>query len=222
MKKATISLAAIMLAGSNLMAGGNISPEIAAEVPIVCPEPEPRHYGGFYIGGAFAAENFDTDVVDGNLRLNNTYFNDVNFNTAMLQTGYKFNQYIAVEGRYWFATDKEVREAVFNENVTISNDTWGIYAKPMYPLNGAMDIYGMFGYANSSLQAEHPSVVYSFDSEAESFSYGAGASYSISTSITVFADYVSMRHDEYSSKKTKGLEYSDTIRSLNFGATYNF
>ena len=33
---------------------------------------------------------------------------DENFNDLMFQIGYKFNQYIAIEGRYWWGLDATV------------------------------------------------------------------------------------------------------------------
>ncbi len=46
--------------------------------------------------------------------------------------GYKFNQYIALEGRYWHGFEETIVTDLRTQDT--SADLWGIYAKPMYPV----------------------------------------------------------------------------------------
>jgi opacity protein-like surface antigen len=118
----------------------------------------------------------------------------------MLQAGYKFNPYIAVEGRYWFDLDEDV-------------DTWGIYAKPMYPVTDAIDIYALLGYASSDVNYI----------DADGFSWGLGGAYAFTDNVAVFVDYTSMYDDDDTVAYVGGSERLDTeITSWNFGVTYTF
>ncbi len=224
MKKSIMSLVAIASISSSLMAGGDIVPVEAVVIPVMASEVcEAKNTDrGVYLGVAYGAVSYDTNLESGELGTNNTYFDDVEYNSAMILAGYKFNQYIAVEGRYWFGAEQEAQDVMLNETFKISNDTWGFYAKPMYPITDKLDVYGLIGYASSDIEVTHPVYTYAPDTDMEGFSWGAGASYELTDSVAVFVDYTSMYDDEYPSRTTGGLAYSDTLNAYNFGATYKF
>ena len=186
MKKFNLSLVALLAMSTFAAAGGDIAPvEPVVEMPMV-EESTPGH---FYLGLAYGAANADVSWTNGS--------DDHDYDTIMLQAGYKFNPYIAVEGRYWFDLDEDV-------------DTWGIYAKPMYPVTDAIDIYGLLGYASS----DAPNSI-----DGDGFSWGIGGAYAFTDNVAVFVDYTSMYDDD---DTITNVNYNTEITSWNFGVTYTF
>ena len=63
----------------------------------------------------------------------------------MLQAGYKFNSYVAVEGRYWLGLSDNAWATISNNLIQSEGeiDAWGVYVKPMYPVTPAFDIYAL-------------------------------------------------------------------------------
>ena len=200
MKKFNLSLVAVLTMGTLAMAGGDIAPvEPMVETPMV----EESTPGAFYLGLAYGAASSDVGEtytpISGPLEV---YSHDNDYDTIMLQAGYKFNPYIAVEGRYWFDLDN-------------STDTWGIYAKPMYPVTDAIDIYGLLGYASSDAD---------YGVDADGFSWGIGGAYAFSDNVAVFVDYTSMYDDDDTVGYIGGdsSKFNTEITSWNFGVTYTF
>ena len=75
---------------------------------------------------------------------------DENFGAFMIDAGYKFNPYIAVEGRYSFGISSSNDLGWTNGlNSDITVDSWGLYVKPMYPVTDAMNIYALLGYGST-------------------------------------------------------------------------
>jgi opacity protein-like surface antigen len=198
MKKFNLSLVAVLAMSTFAVAGGDIAPvEPMVETPMV----EESTPGAFYLGLAYGAANGDVSWTDTPLSGEPiSGSDDTDYDTIMLQAGYKFNPYIAVEGRYWFDLDEDV-------------DTWGIYAKPMYPVTDAIDIYALLGYASSDVDYI----------DADGFSWGLGGAYAFTDNVAVFVDYTSMYDDDDTVAYVGGSERLDTeITSWNFGVTYTF
>ena len=94
---------------------------------------------GFYVGLAYGYADITDDYVGSTGSFGN---HEDSFNTYMLQAGYKFNRYIAVEGRYWDSvgdgdwTDSyTLNGIVYNNNEVCSEfSAWGVDVKPMYPV----------------------------------------------------------------------------------------
>ena len=119
MKKFNLSLVAVLAMSTFAVAGGDIAPvEPMVETPMV----EESTPGAFYVGLGYGAANVDSswaytppvmetamsaklfDVASGSY--------DSDYDTIMLQAGYKFNPYIAVEGRYGFDLDEDLEDFV--------------------------------------------------------------------------------------------------------------
>ncbi|WP_052746183.1 porin family protein [Sulfurovum lithotrophicum] len=194
MKKLNLSLAAIFAIGTFAVAGGDIAPvEPVVEAPVV------ESTGNFYIGGAYGYG--DMDVSDAG------YSHDENFDSFMLQAGYKFNPYIAVEGRYWWTSGNDWD----NSGEDFSADSWGIYVKPMYPVTNELDIYALLGYGDTDPEIGGSGPDY----DTDGFQWGLGASYDVTENVAVFVDYVSLYDDTNDGEDL-------TIDTVNFGVTYNF
>jgi len=92
-RNSIISILSILALSGTSYAGGDIEPV----EPVVVPDVD---NSAFYIGLGF-----------GQSYLNNDFTNEkITSNTAMLQVGYQYNAYVALEGRYTFGfnTDYDV------------------------------------------------------------------------------------------------------------------
>ena len=209
------------------VAGGDIAP---VEEPVVVVEPVVDD-SGFYIGLAYGLLNVDVTTSWQNQDTitypddNGVESDDDNFNEIMLQAGYKFNSYVAVEGRYWFGLDEtftELDDQRVPYDYDVSIDAWGIYVKPMYPVTDAFDIYALLGYAEVEANFEGDES-HTFDG---GFSWGIGAAYSFTDNLSIFVDYVSLYDDTESYTEVDGwiydVEDDFTISTVNFGVTYQF
>jgi len=216
MKKFTFSVAALVLISASVVASESTNT-------------------GFYVGAAvssiqneFAAKSHyyyyeeDSDMAKG----------DTDHVGAMLQLGYKFNPYIAVETRYWATggrswQDLENWSSDPDDSFETKFDAMGLYLKPMYPVANGFDVYGLLGFAlmNYDLTYISNGEEYAHCNFSDtSFSYGVGASYAINDSLTLFADYVRLYDDKITVfSSSYSHDYADiTTDTFNFGLAYKF
>jgi len=199
MKKLTLSLAAIAAMGTFAVAGGDIAPvEPVVDTPVVAPLSD----AGFYIGGAYGYGKLDIS--------DSTYSHSENFNSFMLQGGYKINPYIAVEGRYWFVSSDDWADGSTPTD-SFDTDSWGIYIKPMYPVTDAFDVYALLGYGDTDPKVGD----WTPKGNTDGFQWGLGASYDINSNFAVFVDYVNLYDGT-----NDGVDIK--IDTWNFGVTYKF
>lgn len=223
MKKFNLSLAAILAASTFAVAGGDIAPvEPVVEAPII----EEISQGAFYLGlayGLMSAESTDSYRNLTGAQIDATLL-DENFNEIMIQAGYKFNDYVAVEGRYWFGIETSLDLVDNALDIDQSVDSWGIYVKPMYPVAEAFNIYALLGYASSEYDISNSRVTVSPDVDLDGFSWGIGAEYSFSENVAFFVDYVSLYDDknDYATEFGTTGTLEDTLSTVNFGVTYTF
>ena len=222
------------------VAGGDIAP---VEPEVVVPAPPPVvDDSGFYLGVAYSFANAKEDYVDtiddGVDVFRTVGTGEVDYNGIMAQAGYKFNQYIALEGRYWWSLGDSDWD--WSEHYYLNGDpadpasdsgsladgeklrAWGVYLKPMYPVTDQLDIYALLGGGNVKL---------SYDSgdwlDENGFQWGLGASYDITENLSIFADYVHLL-DKDGSSTTEGelgtitSTWDDTVYTVNVGLTYKF
>lgn len=216
MKKFNLSLVTVLAMSTFAIAGGDIAPvEPVIETPMV----EESTPGNFYLGLGYGMLSMDqTDVVTlaNGATVENPIVSD-DFSEVMVQAGYKFNPYIALEGRYWFGLEDTFD--VLGTNVDTSVDAWGIYAKPMYPVTEAFNIYGLLGYGAADVSVDLPNGGTLNTDSVDGFSWGVGADYSFTENVAVFVDYVNIFDD---STSYVGGETDTTIDTVNFGVTYTF
>lgn len=199
MKKIVISLAA---ASTILIAGGDFIPvEPVVETPVIV-EQSPFYLG---IGIGDASVN-DDDTSE-----------EFSATTLMLQAGYQYNEYLALEGRYTFGLNMDYNPGTTNG---LSSDydgdfsNWGIYLKPMYPI-GNFSIYGLLGYGGVMLDN-----LAGGDAYEDGWQWGLGAGYALSDNYTIFVDYVSLYDDT-------GFDYRARLDDIDsdtwtFGVSYRF
>lgn len=185
MKKFNLSLVAILATSTFALAGGDIAPvEPIVETPVE------YDASAFYIGLGYGGmkAKLSTDL----LNINKT---SDTFNQVMLQAGYNFNEYIAIEGRYYIGTDNsswnwydgQVGAPILGGQ-SVSADAWDIFVKPMYPVTDSFDIYALLGYGETSFD-------YSWGrstnfGDTGGFAWGLGAKYDFSDNWSVFVDYI--------------------------------
>jgi len=247
MKNFTLSVATVLALSTFAVAGGDIAP-VEPMVEEVAPAQDDS---GFYIGGAYSLVNTSIDYHDsyGYLLDGNQYeqsgTDERDDNGYMLLAGYKFNQYVAIEGRYWGSMD--TRSWSGSETVNGQPDgswdysdgdfeAWGIYVKPMYPVTETFDVYALLGYGNTSINDKFYNIegVGSADLlDEDGFQWGIGASYAFTENLSLFADYVALcndvdqhadwnalYNDNWYDYDTTDIEVS--VYTVNFGLMYKF
>jgi opacity protein-like surface antigen len=226
MKKLTLSIAAIAAMGTFAVAGGDIAPvEPVVEEPVVV-----ESTGNFYLGLAYGLLGGEITTIEtlSNGSTLRTSDHDDDYSEIMIQAGYNFNEYIAVEGRYWFGMDETINwndwdASLTNHDTTI--DAWGIYVKPQYSFD-AFKIYALLGYGAADMTVDNiggTGLDYTSDS-VDGFSWGLGAAYAFTENVSVFVDYVSIYNDDedYTNSVGNNVNVDKTIDTWNFGVTYNF
>lgn len=177
MKKTTLSIVSILALNGLVFAGGDIAPvEPVIQTPIIT-EQSP-----FYLGIGLGNTTLNDDTTD----------EEFSSTGVMLQAGYQYNAYIALEGRYSFGFSTDYDQGTTNGiaggyNGDLSN--WGIYVKPMYPI-GDFSVYALLGYGGVMLDD-----ISGGDAYESGFQWGLGASYAINQRISLFVDYVSLYDD---------------------------
>jgi len=201
MKKTTLSVVSILALNGLLFAGGDIAP---VEEVVVAPVVD---NSAFYLGMGIADTTLNNDTTG----------EEFSSTALMLQAGYQYNNYVALEGRYSFGFSTDYDQGNTNGiaggyNGDISN--WGIYVKPMYPI-GDFGLYALLGYGGVML-----SDINGGDAYESGFQWGLGASYAMSEQISVFVDYVALYDDT-------GFDYVARLDDVNadtwtLGVSYKF
>ncbi len=176
MRKSVLSLAAMVLLGTVAYAGGDIAPVEEVAVPVVADN------SAFYIGLGFGQGYVNDDQTDEEMKAA----------TLMLQAGYQFNEYIALEGRYTFGLSMDYDPGLTGngpDDYDGDFSSWGIYVKPMYPI-GDLSIYALLGYGGVMLDDLEGG-----DAYESGFQWGLGAQYAFTENIVGFVDYVKLYDD---------------------------
>ncbi len=201
MKKIVFSIWAVAALNSLGFAGGDmkeVEPAIEPVIEVVDAEKN------FYVGLGFAWLSTGTGSID---FFSNHGERDRTGNILVL-AGYEFNKYMAVEGRY--------STYMFDED-SVNSDTWGIYAKPQYPINEDWGVYALLGYGGMTVDGVN-GVVHDIDDSA--FQWGLGVNYAYSEDIGLFVDFVSIANG------MSGTWYSTATDvdtdAITAGITYNF
>lgn len=226
MRKVTLSMTAALAMSTFAVAGGDITPvEPVVEVPMV----EEVSTGGFYAGIAYSLMGSDitTSTYDDSNNLIDVFDLSLDMGAVMLDVGYKFNDYVAVEGRYWIGinsdSDNILHDGQDYDPLDTDSDAWGIYVKPMYPVTDALDIYGLLGYGSASLNDTS-----AFGADVDGISWGVGASYAFTDNWSIFVDYIAFTDDTLTNNAitdalgVDGSSYDHEFDALNFGFNYSF
>ncbi len=203
MKNTILSLVSILALSGVSHAGGDAAPieEPIAVAPIVIDN------SAFYLGLGLGSAAVNDDYTD----------EEISNNTLMLQAGYQYNEYVALEGRYTFGfgTDYDPGTTGNSPNDYDGDfSSWGIYLKPMYPI-GDFSIYALLGYGGVMLDNLELG-----DAYESGFQWGLGAGYAFTEQLSVFVDYVSLYDDT-------GFDYRAELNDVDsntwtIGVSYRF
>jgi len=225
MKKVTLSIASVIALSGLSFAGGSVAPVVPIEEP-VAETPVVIESSAFYVGLGYSYLSSNRTAV-----LNNpedprngqvVKDTDSNADNVMLQIGYQFNQYFALDGRYTVSVGDfsltHNHKGGLEEDADIDLSHIGIYLKPIYPI-GNLSLYGLLGYGKIERE---------FNSEphhtwdGSGFQWGAGLQYAIRDNILIFADYVRW-YDEEGEPHDRLPRLLDTDFSVvSVGLTYRF
>ena len=221
MKKITLSFVSIIALSGMLFGGGNVSAVIPVEAPVI-----ETDTSAFYVGLGYsyltsnrtAVLNNPTDTRNGQVVKDTDSF----ANNVMLQVGYQFNQYFALEGRYttsvgdFSLTHQHLNGLEKDADIDLSHI--GIYLKPMYPV-GDFSVYGLFGYGKIEREF-NVKPKHSWDGSG--FQWGAGLQYEINDSLLIFADYVRWYDEEGESHERLPRLLDTDFSVMSVGLSYRF
>ena len=206
-----LSIVSVLALSGVSFAGGNIMmvEEPIAVVPVVVDE------SSFYVGLGFSSMRLNNDLTD----------EEFSANAMMLQAGYQYNRYLAIEGRYTF----HVGDVEYEHGTTINPDysdyptdfeNVAVYLKPMYPIDD-FSVYALLGYGEVGLtNIPLGGAGISADRAEGGFQWGLGAGYNVNESIAVFVDYVRMYDDIGFDKRAQSADI--VADAWTFGISYKF
>jgi len=199
--KIITSTVAFLALTSGMMAGGAIVAAPAA-IPFVVSDENYQEADGLYIGAAYSHMSHDIDFLGSTINAEHDY------TSLMLSLGYKFNPYIALEGRYNFSLgDNDNDDLTQNSEISVLS----LFVKPTYPLAPEMDIYALLGY--SMVESDNDADATSVDESA--FAWGVGTAYMLTEEFSIFIDYTQYYNDT-------SRNFDHVIDSFNAGVHYTF
>jgi opacity protein-like surface antigen len=235
MKKIVLSVATTLAMSSFVFAGGDIVPieEPIVEVPEMIEEAPMVNDTGFYLGLGYGALGFDRTITAENHIYDIEYQYDdglsLDYDTVMFQVGYKINQYVAVEYRYWKGMgDEDV--ASLDKSLggvgTADISAYGFYAKPMYPVSDKFNLYALLGYSVATYDVNYGNNM-DGSIDKDGFSWGLGAGFAFNQNVSVTLDYVVVADDSYDSLmdvsgKEYGVTNDTTVDTVNVAVSYKF
>jgi len=163
MKKILLSVAAIAATMTLAQAGGDIVPVYE---PVVAPEAIQYDSVPVYLGLGLNRGIYNNDCGS------NCTYEDVTYGLT-LRAGYDFNEYVGIEARYigtyWDADEAGGQELTH----------FGLYIKPMMPINEQLNIYGLVGYGVTTTTTGGNGNLGEVDENG--FAAGLGVEYDIDT-----------------------------------------
>lgn len=132
-----------------------------------------------------------------------TEFGSTDFDTPTLNfaLGIETTPNLAVEGRLGLGVDDDSNSG-FNVEI---DDYFALYIKPILPLSNTVSLYGLLGFAETTIETNFG------DEDDNDFSYGFGISAKTSQQLDLFAEYVNLYDD-------RNVE----ISGFNLGANLRF
>jgi len=196
-----------------------VEPEVTEPIkpkPIPIPVAKPKNIAtnGFYAGLGITGVKYEHNckcITGGTSENKDTTYG------LMGRVGYDFNQYVGIEARgsktNWGSDGSKVRHA-------------GIYAKPMIPIGTRSNLYGLAGYAKTTVRGKLP------EADVKGLALGAGIEIDISKDKPKDGKYARTFDGQGDQEKGVGLflDYermhvksgSPDIDAVSAGVTYDF
>jgi len=204
MKKLTLSLLTVLAISNPVNAAQSASNSYAPVAVEPMPNSEVESIsseGGFYLGLSYSTLGVDFEQLD------YIYLSDYGDTSSVMgEAGYRFNPYIAIEGRYWSGDN--------------AFDAWGLYLKPTLPLGDVFNIYGLIGYGNAGIDLSENAIVIGDEGhynilDESTMQWGLGVSVSFTENFSIFADYVEIYNDQL-------LSVDWSLDTINLGVAFQF
>lgn len=212
MKKNTFLIVSILALSEMSFAGGNIAPIVEEPIPVA---PVLIDESAFYVGVGYSGMKLNDDLTD----------EEFSTNALMLQAGYQYNRYIAIEGRYTFG----IGDVEYTHGNTINPNfadyptdftNLAIYIKPMYSIDD-FTIYALLGYGEVAMtNIPLGGAGISADRGEDGFQWGLGASYTFMDNVSAFVDYVQMYND--TGFDGRAIDADITADAWTLGVSYKF
>ena len=126
---------------------------------------------------------------------------------ATLILGYSIRDFLDIEARYMRSIAKE-------DDYT--QTTWNLFFKPKYEVFDNLSLYALYGIGGVNISPKNSNEDFSLTD----ISYGAGIKYDLTSSVSIFTDYVdNARHNI---ENFKGSEKSVATKTITTGLQYSF
>ncbi len=148
-----------------------------------------------------------------------------NSGAMMLQAGYQFNPYVALEARYthslgYIAYNHGKTKNSNNNKYSATFTNKGIYLKLMHQI-GEFTPYILLGYGEVSFsKMPRGGAGVSATRTERGFQWGVGASYKLTRKVSIFADYVNAYHGNGFDGRAKKVKVNSSMWTIGF--TYRF
>jgi len=201
MKRVKKITAVVLLGASALYAGGDIAPvqeEIVAIPPVIVVAPSPLYVGIGYscLQTAFSQADIDSRAMS----------------SLSATAGYKFNPYLAIEGRYTASMGDVTVDTrgveIDVDSIDMSNI--GVYLKPQYNINN-FSVYALLGYGQVTIDD-------GISLSDSGIQYGVGLNSMIADNVSIFVDYRRL----YDDSSFDGIEDDTVANSYTVGINYHF
>ena len=208
MKKVIFSLATAVALTTTVFAGKNVAPVSIPPLPV--PEKPQAPVAvpplGLYIGGGLTFVKSECQC-DTNVKFSDGTTSKVNSAKTYginLKAGYTFSEYLAVEAKYlytpWGDKDKTLKH-------------YGIYLKPIAPVNDNIDVYGLLGYGKTECETLKQSY--------KGLAWGLGAEYTFGQKKNGLKEGWGV-YAEYTRPLKKSGSKNITTNALSGGVAYHF
>ena len=207
MQKIGLSVLAVAVMSNFGFAGGDFTAEEAGAMAAA------EEVLPYYVGlGLTAASTRDSDV---SLSFTDDKNGQDRTGDISVLAGYKFNPYVAVEGRYTTS---------FYDEDYLTRDSWGLYVKPQYPVTEEFTVYTLLGYGGLNVDSDGSSyyIENRNDVDDSGFQWGLGASYALTYNVSIFADYINIANDMDADMFMGSLLAEVDSDTVTAGVTYSF
>ena len=162
---------------------------------------------GYYMGGGIGIWDVDESGIIEDSAM-----------AGRISGGFKFNEYLAVEGAYVYLGEVEDSTSIdlgggqiLTTDVKVDGTAWELSLRPSYPFTDSLEGYARLGWGFYDMEAEISAFGLNIsDSETDDvFVWAVGGAWALNDSLNLFG--------EYSQPDTDA-----DIYIMTFGATYNF
>lgn len=161
---------------------------------------------GYYMGGGIGIWDVDESGIIEDTAM-----------SARVSGGFKFNEFLAVEGAYVYLGEVEdsasidVGGQIFTAKAKVDGSAWELSLRPSYPFTDSFEGYARLGWGFYDMEVEvsAPGLSITESSSDDGFVWAVGGAWAMNDRFNLFG--------EYSQPDTEADVYIMT-----FGATYNF